>query len=71
MIKIIKKKKNSLLINLDISNNNCFWKNTKQIKILSKIIKNTSLECLDIAHILYGINPDSMKFKKENIKYKQ
>ena len=66
-----KVKKNSLLINLDISNNNFFWKNTKQIKILSKLIKNTSLECLDIAHILYGSNPDSMTFKKENMEYRQ
>ena len=46
------------LINLDLSSNDIYNKNTKQIKLLVKIIKQMTLSCLDISHILYGPNPD-------------
>ena len=69
--KKIKSNHKSLLMNLDMSNINYFWKNAKQIQNFSKIIKNTSLECLDISHILYGSNPNLMPVKKENVKYRE
>ena len=47
-----------ILTNLDLSNNDCLIKNPIYIKLLTKIIKETSLECLDISHILYGPHPD-------------
>ena len=76
--KIIKEKneknnivmKESFLINLDMSFNNTF-KNPKQIILLSKIIQNTTLECLDVSRILFGSNPSLMSDKKEKIKYKE
>ena len=76
--KIIKEKneknnivmKESFLINLDMSFNNTF-KNPKQIILLSKIIQNTTLECLDVSRILFGSNPSLMSDTKEKIKYKE
>ena len=58
------------LINLDLSNNDFPIKNPEQIKLLDKIVKETSLYCLDICHILYGSNPDKWKETQLNIKYK-
>ena len=58
------------LINLDLSNNDFPIKNPPQIKLLDKIIKETSLYCLDICHILYGPNPDKWKETQDNINYK-
>ena len=62
------------LINLDLSNNDYFLKNSEQINLLNNLIKSTSLYCLDISHILLGPNPDrwSEKWpeKSENKKYK-
>ena len=46
------------LTNLDLSNNDYFIKNSQQIKLLKKIIKETSLYCLDISHILKGSSPE-------------
>ena len=62
-------KNNSLLQNLDLSNNKIFYKNSNHIKLLISIIKQTTLSCLDISHILYGINPEKMKKIKENEEY--
>ena len=60
----------SSLINLDLSNNDYTIKNSAQIKLLKKIIKETSLYCLDICHILYGTNPDKWKETEDNKEYK-
>ena len=49
------------LINLDLSNNEYPLKNSLQIKLLKQIIQETGLYCLDICHILYGVNPEKMK----------
>ena len=65
--KIITKKLNDLknikneditLINLDLSTNDFFLKNIEQIKLLKKILQDTSLYCLDICHILQRNNTD-------------
>ena len=61
----------SFLINLDMSNNNCNFKNANHIILLINIIKETSLDCLDISHILYGNNPEQLSKTKENAKYRQ
>ena len=57
----------SFLINLDLSNNDIYNKNTRQIKLLIYIIKKTTLYCLDISHILYGPCP---KYYLKNTNYK-
>ena len=59
------------LMNLDISNNNIIFSNSKQIKLLTNIINTTSIKCLDISHTLYGENPDKMQFNKDNDSYKK
>ena len=59
------------LINLDLSNNEYSLKNHLHIKLLKKIIEETSLYCLDICHILYGINPEKWKETQGNIEYKK
>ena len=59
------------LINLDLSNNDYPIKNHLQIKLLKKILKETSLYCLDICHILYGLNPDKWKGTQDSLEYKK
>ena len=49
------------LLNLDLSTNEFFNKNEYHINLLKKIIKETSIYCLDICHILQGINPERKK----------
>ena len=49
---------NTALINLDLSGNEFFIKNIHHINLLKKIFQNTSLYCLDMCHILLGINID-------------
>ena len=49
---------NTALINLDLSGNEFFIKNIYHINLLKKIFQNTSLYCLDMCHILLGINID-------------
>ena len=56
--KNIVKKNESSLLNLDLSNNNFMFKNSNHIKILTNIIKKSTLICLDFSHILYGRYPD-------------
>jgi hypothetical protein len=78
--KIIKKNKldniiilneETSLINLDLSNNDYIIKNPIQIKLLKKLIEETSLYCLDICHILYGNNPEKWKETQDNAIYKK
>ena len=59
------------LINLDLSNNDYPIKNHLQIKLLKNILKETSLYCLDICHILYGLNPDKWKGTQDSLEYKK
>ena len=61
--------KETSLTNLDLSNNDYFIKNSQQIKLLKKIIKETSLYCLDISHILKGSSPEKWKANEENKEY--
>ena len=58
------------LTNLDISNNNSFIKNEFHVEIIKKLINQTSLNCLDISHILYGPNPDKNILDYNNKYYK-
>ena len=57
------------LTNLDLSNNEYSIKNSQQIKLLKKIIKETSLYCLDISHILKGSSPEKWKLTENNKEY--
>ena len=59
------------LINLDLSNNEYPIRNHYQIKLLKNIIEETSLYCLDICHILFGINPERYKDAKNTDYYKK
>ena len=52
------KRAESSLYNLDLSNNDYIYKNIDQIKLLQKIIDETTLYCIDISHILYGNDPN-------------
>ena len=63
--------KKPLVMNLDISNNECNFKNAKHIILLINIVKETSLDCLDISHTLLGHNPEQISKTKENAKYRQ
>ena len=64
-------KNNSILMNLDLSNNNFFNKNSQHIKLLTKIANETTLSCLDISHIIYGLNPDKMEKVSKNEIYRK
>ena len=55
----------TVLINLDISNNDYPIKNRYHIKLLKNILENTSIFCLDLCHILSGINPGIKKPEDE------
>ena len=57
------------LVNLDLSNNEFPIKNTEQIKLLKKIILETTLYCLDICHIIYDASPERKKV--DDINYKR
>ena len=59
----------TILINLDLSSNECFIKNNHHINLLKKILQNTSLYCLDICHILLGTNPDRKPLDNNNMDY--
>ena len=56
-----------ILSNLDLSNNSLFIKNKSHIKFLSTIFKETTLDCIDLSHILYGLYPSNYKEKNTNI----
>ena len=46
------------LTNIDVSNNEIFTKNKFHIKLFDKIIRETTLNCIDISHVLLGPNPE-------------
>ena len=60
---------NSVLINLDLSNNDLWTKNKDQANLIKQLITETNLSCLDISHILLGSNPDKKGRKQENGDY--
>jgi hypothetical protein len=62
---------NYFLINLDLSNNDIYNKNTNYITLLSRIIDETCLYCLDISHIIFGLNPDKREINNQNIRYRK
>ena len=64
------KAQSSFLINLNLSDNNCFNKNTSEIEILSNIIDKTTLYTLDLSHILYGNVPERYEKNQENNEYR-
>ena len=68
--KIIKRI-DSLLYNLDLSNNNIFPKNKNHIKLLDKIINETTLYCFDLSHILLGKDPNSYLEEKKESEYQR
>ena len=68
--KIIKRT-DSLLYNLDLSNNNIFHKNKIYIKLLDKITNETTLYCLDFSHILLGKDPNSCLEEKKETEYQK
>ena len=60
----------SILKNLDLSNNDLWLKNESQAVLINKIIKETNLSCLDISHILFGSNPDKKVSTQSNQSYR-
>ena len=74
--KIIKEKNDeyinineSFLFNLDLSNNDVYFRTPNYIKLLTKVIENSSIQCLDFCHIIYGNNPGRFDKEKANKKY--
>ena len=61
---------NNVLMNLDLSNNDIWIKNKKQIILLKEIIDKTTVSCLDISHILCGPNPDKIQKTQNNEVYR-
>ena len=57
-------------MNLDLSNNDIWIKNKKQIILLKEIIDKTTVSCLDISHILCGPNPDKIQKTQNNEVYR-
>ena len=51
----------SILFNLDLSNNVCYNKNKDKVELLKECIKETTLYCLDISQILYNNFPEICK----------
>ena len=49
------------LINLDMSHNDMISRNKNDIILFKKLINETTLKCLDISHILYGVDPTKNK----------
>jgi hypothetical protein len=60
---------NSILINLDLSNNDLWSKNKEQAILITKLINETNLSCLDISHILQGLNPEKTIISRKNQEY--
>lgn len=58
-----------LLMDLDLSSSDIWNKNKSHINLLSKILLDTNLRCLDICHILLGPNPDKYKNISKNETY--
>lgn len=59
------------LTNLDVSNNDLLLKNKYQIILLTDLVKETTLHCLDISHIIYGPNPDKKSVNNDNLNYRK
>ena len=53
------------LLSLDLSNNESWIQYPNQVKLIYKISNETTLGCLDISHILYGLNPDRTNKSKD------
>ena len=62
---------NSTLYNLDLSNNDYFIKNIDQVKLIEKIINESTLFCIDLSHILYGNDPNKILNSNERNKYQE
>ena len=61
----INKEGDSLLYNLDLSDNGYFNNNKEQIDLLQEIIEETTLYSLDLSHILFGKDPNYILNKVE------
>ena len=59
----------SNLINLDLSNFDILIKNARHIYLLKKIIKKTTLNCLEITNVLYDKDPDEIFYNKKSDEY--
>ena len=59
----------SNLINLDLSNFDILIKNVRHIYLLKKIIKKTTLNCLEITNVLYDKDPDEIFDNKKSDEY--
>ena len=64
------KKNESFLTNIDLSNNEIYIKNEGHIELLKNIFKKTTLNCMDISHILLGSNPVKNRIDNNNYKLK-
>ena len=54
---------------MDLSNNRILNKNEEGVKLINEIKNQTNLSCLDISHILYGIDPNKFEKNDKNKKY--
>ena len=61
----------SLLYNLDLSLNDCYYKNIEQIELIKNFLDNTTLYVLDLSYILFGRNPNIVLKKDEKNDYEK
>lgn len=59
------------LINLDLSNNELYIKNQNHIKLIYKIIQESTLYSFDLSHILFGLSPEKKKINTDNASYRK
>lgn len=64
------RKNESFLTNIDLSNNEIYVKNEGHIELLKNIFKKTTVNCMDISHILLGSNPVKNRIDNNNYKLK-
>ena len=59
------------LLNMDLSSNEVINKNESHVKILEDLCDKTIISCIDISHILYGINPGRYNKSAKNEEFRK
>ena len=58
------------MMNLDLSSNSFFSINKHYINLINNLINdNSTLDCLDLSHVLYGLNPQKASSSRRSPEY--
>ena len=60
-------REDSSLFNIDLSNNDFYIINIEQLNLLKKILEESTLYCIDISHILFGVDPNRVLGLSDNV----